>query len=184
MKNEHSCEERGAEGPRRTYLNLDETLQVLKSFEAEKVEYVLVGGVAVNLHGVIRATEDVDLFLRPTAENLERLRRALHAVYADPQIEEISTADLLGDYPAVRYYPPTGDVYFDFLTRLGEFATYEDLEFEVVERAGVKIRVATPRTLYWLKRGTIRGIDQMDAERLREHFQLAEAGERPKGRKD
>ena len=27
-------------------------------------------------------------------------------------------ADLLGEYPAIRYYPPTGDVYVDVLTRL------------------------------------------------------------------
>ena len=38
--------------------------------------------------------------------------------------DEISSADLLGEYPAVRYYPPTGDLYFDILTRLGEMSSF------------------------------------------------------------
>ena len=40
-------------------------------------------------------------------------------------IDEISTEDLLGDYPAVRYYPSEGELFLDIMTRLGEFATYE-----------------------------------------------------------
>lgn len=39
------------------------------------MEYVLVGGVAVGLHGFERATNDIDLFVRPTAENVANLRR-------------------------------------------------------------------------------------------------------------
>lgn len=158
-------------------------LRVLASLAAEGVEYVLIGGAAVNLHGVIRTTEDLDLFLRPTADNLERLKRALLAVYQDPDIAEISTEDLIGDYPAVRYYPPTGDLYFDFLTRLGEFATYEDLACEEIERQGIKIRVATPETLYWLKQGTVRAIDHLDAARLKDLFHFQPTG-KPPGRKE
>jgi hypothetical protein len=155
-------------------LELDELLRVLKALEAEEVEYVLVGGVAMNIHGILRATEDADLFIRPTEENVARLRRALHRVYADPDIDEISAADLLGDYPAVRYYPPTGTLFLDILTRLGEFASYADLEAQEMELEGIRIRVATPRTLYWLKKGTVPGIDRSDAERLRQRFGIVE----------
>src|SRR6476660_2232778 len=110
-------------------MELDEALKVLASLEKEEVDYVLVGGVAMNLHGLVRATEDLDLFIRPSAENFERLRRAMRSVYQDdPSIDEISTEDLLGDYPSVRYYPPTGEMFLDILTRLGEFATFESLE--------------------------------------------------------
>jgi hypothetical protein len=88
----------------------DEILRVLRAFEASGLEYVLIGATAMGFHGVVRATEDLDLFIRATAENVERLRAALRASYADdPSIEEISAADLLGEYPAVRYYPPSGD---------------------------------------------------------------------------
>jgi hypothetical protein len=40
-------------------------LDVLRAFGREDVDYILVGGVAVNLHGVVRATEDIDLLVRP-----------------------------------------------------------------------------------------------------------------------
>jgi hypothetical protein len=153
-------------------MELDEVMKVLAAFERERVEYVLVGGVAVNFHGLIRATEDLDVFVRPTAENVARLRDALKSVYDDPSIDEISEVDLAGDYPAVRYYPPSGDLFLDIVSRLGEFARYEDLEVQEIDSGGIKVRVATPKTLYWLKKGTVRDIDRFDAEALRQKFGL------------
>jgi hypothetical protein len=140
-------------------MDRDEILRVLRAFEESGLEYVLIGATAMGFHGLVRATEDLDLFIRATAENVERLRAALRASYAnDPHIEEISAADLLGDYPAVRYYPPSGDLYFDILTRLGEVAS-----------------VATPLALYRLKKGTVRPKDHQDAAALRERFNLKDA---------
>ena len=151
----------------------DELVRVLRAFEAEGLEYVLIGATAMGFHGVVRATEDVDLFIRATAANVGRLRAALQAAYAgDPHIEEISTSDLLGDYPAVRYYPPTGDLYFDVLTRLGEAARFETVDREVKEIDGIHVSVATPGALYRLKKDTVRAKDRQDAAALRERFNL------------
>jgi hypothetical protein len=151
----------------------DEMLRVLQAFEAEGLEYILIGAAAMGIHGLVRATEDLDLLVRATAENIERLRRALRAVYQDdPNIEQISTDDLLGEYPAVRYYPPTGDLYFDILTSLGEAARYENVEFETKEVAGRRAIVATPRALYQLKKDTARPLDRQDAAAIRERFGL------------
>jgi hypothetical protein len=52
-------------------MDLDEAKRVLGAFQAEGVEYVLVGSVAMAAQGLIRATRDIDLFVRPTAENVE-----------------------------------------------------------------------------------------------------------------
>src|SRR5260370_21305346 len=41
-----------------------------------EVEYLVVGAFAVALHGFPRYTADVDLLIRPTAENAERVVRA------------------------------------------------------------------------------------------------------------
>lgn len=153
-------------------MELDEALKVLESLEKEGVDYVLVGGFAMTIHGLVRATEDLDIFVRPTEENIEKLRRALWSLYQDPTIDEISTADLLGDYPAVRYYPPRGELFLDILTRLGEFASFDSLDAQEVESNGVRVRVASPKTLYWMKKDTVRDIDRLDAERLREIFDL------------
>ena len=103
-------------------------MRVLRAFEATGLEYVLIGAAAMGFHGLVRATEDLDLFIRATPENIEKLRSALRAAYAgDPHINEISSADLLGEYPTVRYVPPTGDLFFDVMTRLGEVATFETI---------------------------------------------------------
>jgi hypothetical protein len=153
----------------------DELIRVLRAFEANGLEYVLIGATAMGFHGVVRATEDVDLFIRATAANVERLRTALQEVYAgDPHLDEISAADLLGDYPAVRYYPPTGDLYFDVLTRLGEAARFDTVDREVKEIDGVHVSVATPAALYRLKRDTVRAKDRQDAAALRTRFNLSD----------
>jgi hypothetical protein len=153
----------------------DELLKVLRSFEEQNLEYVLIGATAMGFHGLVRATEDVDLLIRPTTENVERLRRALRVAYSgDPNVEDIREEDLLGDYPAVRYYPPSGDLFFDILTRLGDAANYEGVESEVKEVEGVRVRVATPQALYRLKKDTVRPLDRQDAAALRERFKLGD----------
>jgi hypothetical protein len=148
-------------------------MRVLREFESAGLEYVLIGAAAMGFHGVVRATQDLDLFVRPTPQNIEKLRAALRVAYqGDPSIDEISTADLLGDYPAVRYVPPTGDLYFDVITRLGEVTSFETIDVEVKEVDGTEVRVATPAALYRLKKGTVRAQDHIDAAVLRERFSL------------
>lgn len=148
-------------------------LRVLRAFEAEGLEYVLIGATAMGFHGLVRATEDVDLFIRATTDNVLRLKRAFRTVYSDdPNVDEIRAEDLLGEYPAVRYYPPSGDLYFDVMTRLGEAASFETVEAEVKEVEGIHVSVATPPALYELKKGTVRPLDRQDAEALRRRFGL------------
>lgn len=148
---------------------------MLRAFQSAGLEYVLIGAAAMGFHGLVRATEDLDLFIRATPENIEKLRVALRAAYSgDPNIEQISSADLLGEYPAVRYVPPTGDLYFDVLTRLGEIATFETIDAEVKEVNGTQVQVATPMALYRLKKGTVRSQDHADAAALRERFDFGE----------
>jgi Nucleotidyl transferase AbiEii toxin, Type IV TA system len=151
----------------------DELLRVLKAFENAGLEYVLIGATAMGFHGVVRATEDVDLFIRASEDNIERLRSALRNVYGDdPNVSEIRNEDLMGEYPAVRYYPPDGSLYLDILTRLGEAASYDTVDAEVKDIAGIRVRVATPAALYELKKGTLRPLDRQDAAALRERFDL------------
>lgn len=155
-------------------MDFDKFLEVLRALAREGVDYVLVGAVALGVHGIVRATEDVDLFIRPDGENVERLRRALRSVWDDPDIAAITAQDLAGDYPTIRYGPPGEGFVIDLLSRLGSAFAFEDLESETVPVEGVPIRVATPATLYRMKRGTVRPIDRADAAALREKFGLVE----------
>lgn len=148
--------------------------RLIRAMNDEEVEYIVFGGAALNIWGLARFTQDVDLFIAPTEQNIERLKRALHRVFDDPHIDEISAGDLLGDYPAVQYVPPEGAFHVDILTRLGEAFAYDDLEGERVEFNGVELRVATPRTLYRMKKDTLRLKDRADAEALRYAFELGD----------
>jgi hypothetical protein len=136
------------------------------------VDYVLIGGVALNLHGIVRATEDIDLFIRPDEGNVERLRQALRAVWVDPDTEQITAVDLAGEYPTVRYGPPGEEFVIDLLSRLGSVFQFDDIQAEMVEIEGVQVRLATPAMRYRMKRDTVRPIDKADAIALREKFDL------------
>jgi len=148
-------------------------LDVIRAFERARVEYILVGGVAVNLHGIVRATEDIDFFVRPEAENIERLKAALRSLWDDPEIDEIRPGDFEA-YPTLRYGPPCEELVIDILTRLGTAFRFEDIQAETLTVEGVPVRVATPRTLVRMKKGTIPPIDQADAAALTRIFRLGE----------
>ena len=155
-------------------LDLDEILTLVRAMNEKGVEYITFGAFAMWTHGIPRLTEDADFFIAPTHENVARLKSALQTVWNDPQIDEISAEDLLGDYPSVRYGPPGTSLYIDFLTRLGEAYPYDALEWQIQELEGVPIRVVTPSQLYRMKRHTVRPKDRADAEALRRRFSLPE----------
>ena len=146
---------------------------VFRALGDHRVEYAVFGAIALGLHGLARATADLDLFVRPNPANVELLKLALRAVFDDPSIGEITAEDLCGDYPAVRYIPPEG-FGFDLVTRLGDAFRYEDLDIEEREFDGVPVRVVTPRTLWRLKKDTLRPTDRFDAEVLAERFGFEE----------
>ena len=145
---------------------------LIGALEAGRVQYAIIGAVAMNLHGLVRTTEDLDLFVAPDAANIDRLRVALKDVFADPELEAITAADLLGEYPSVRYTPPEGALYIDILTRLGDAFAFGDLETTRVPFDGLTATVVTPRTLYRMKKDTTRLKDRADAEMLKQRFKL------------
>ena len=128
----------------------------------------------MNLHGLPRFTEDLDVFIEPTRENVEAVKRALRKVYDDPNIDEISADDLVGEYPAVQYVPPEGDFHVDILTRLGEAFRFDDLEPDETTLDGVRVRLVSPRTLFRMKKDTVRPKDRVDADGLRAKYGFEE----------
>jgi len=56
---------------------LNRLQDVFRSFQQHDVKYVVIGGIASVLHGVPRATFDVDILIEATPENAQRLLDAL-----------------------------------------------------------------------------------------------------------
>jgi hypothetical protein len=144
----------------------DQIIAVLRALMREGVRYKIVGAVALNLIGLPRATQDLDIFVAADEANVERLRAALRSVFDDPEIDGISASDLAGDYPAIQYIPPTGTFHIDILNRLGQAFAYEDIEVEERPFEDLRIPVATPAMLYRMKKGTVRPQDRAHADRV------------------
>ena len=54
-------------GENSSILNRD-FVEILSAFNAERVEYRLIGGYALAVHGLPRATGDIDLWVNPAPE--------------------------------------------------------------------------------------------------------------------
>ncbi len=52
--------------------------RIFEALDRHGVEYVLIGGMAVQTHGHVRTTNDADLIPDPDPANLERLAEALN----------------------------------------------------------------------------------------------------------
>jgi predicted nucleotidyltransferase len=64
---------------------------LLASLNAASIRYVVIGATAFAVHGWVRATADLDLFVDDDPANLERLRRALQEFGYD--VEDASVED-------------------------------------------------------------------------------------------
>lgn len=144
-------------------------LAVFNALQKEGVEYVLIGGFAVVLHGSPRFTEDIDLFIRISESNLKKLRDALKKVFNDQSIDEITVPEIK-QYAVIRY-GAADDFYIDIIGNLGEAFSIDDITSDEIEVHGTKVKIATLESLYKLKEKTYRAVDQSDllfiAERLR-----------------
>ncbi len=143
-------------------------LKVCNKFNYLGVEYVIGGGFAVILHGLPRLTNDIDFFVNPSEENVERIKIALTEVFNDPSIEEIKPGDLEA-YSVVRYGTPKG-FYLDFIGKVGEMFKFSDIKkgIEWIEIENIRVPVCNVETLLRLKENSLRPIDQQDVIFLRE----------------
>ena len=56
-----------------------EAAKFLALLNQYKVEYLIIGGAAVNVHGYTRATGDLDIWYNPVKENFDKLIEAIEA---------------------------------------------------------------------------------------------------------
>ena len=80
--------------------------EVLKEFQKQKVKYLIVGGIAMNLLGAMRATSDLDILVEMSNEDLKKIvRNALNRGEANlpkksvvniSQIFTVNKSDLSG----------------------------------------------------------------------------------------
>ncbi len=79
---------------------------VFRALAKYKIQYVVVGGVAVTLHGIIRATMDLDIVVDLTSENLTRFLAAMSEIHYAPRlpvpVEEFLSAEKRQEWVSER----------------------------------------------------------------------------------
>jgi len=140
--------------------------QIIRALNQHNVEYVLIGGYAVILHGLPRTTQDMDIVVKSNEENIRKFQQALKSLYDDKEIEEI-TRDELQKYAVIRYGTPE-NFYIDIMAGIGEAENFDSIESEVKEIGDISIKVATAEALYRMKQNTLRPHDKADALFLRD----------------
>ena len=138
-------------------------ISLLAAFLAAKVEYAVVGGVAVNAHGYSRATNDLDIFIRPTEENARAAFNALLALGVP--LTGLEPFDLLGDQENVRFGPEHDHI--DILASIGEMTFDKVWRNRVVTKVeGLSIPFICKADLIENKLQVGRQRDIADAEEL------------------
>jgi hypothetical protein len=153
-------------------------LDLFRALDRHHVQYLLIGGLAVSLHGVERATMDVDITVAMTPENLAALTGMAEELGLLPvlpvPLQFLQNLDVLRRWHAERHLaafalrtPELAGVTMDILL-------FPPVEFFtmlpnalVLDVAGVAVRIASIDDLIALKQAVGRPIDIADIEHLR-----------------
>lgn len=138
-------------------------VELLRAFAGRDVDFLVVGAHALAAHGHVRATKDLDVWIRPTRDNAARAYRAL-ADFGAP-LSDLEEADLAT--PGTIFQIGVAPVRIDVLTRI-DGVEFADAWVEKVETrlGGARAYVLSRRHLIMNKRASGRLQDLADVERL------------------
>lgn len=143
---------------------------IFEALAAHGVDYVLIGGLAVQTHGHTRMTNDIDLIPAPDPDNLDRLARALNALDAqvlNPGSEGIEiSASMLPRATSWQLATPHGDI--DVVHAAPGAAPYDQLKARAlkIDLGPARIQVAGLDDLVRMKLARGRRIDREDVAAL------------------
>ena len=137
-----------------------------------RVDFVVIGGIAVQAHGYIRSTRDLDLIPRPTTLNLTRLGEALADLAAEPRGRarvNVTDPRVLGRAPLVPIMTKAGPLDLLSIEHVdGAPSGYDALREGAltIDLHGMQVAVAGLSDLVRMKRAAGRDHDLADIEAL------------------
>jgi hypothetical protein len=125
----------------------DDLTKLCASLNSQGSKYIVIGGMAMNQHGMLRSTEDIDLLVESSRENQEKVRKALE-VLPDKAVREMAESDL-DSFTVVRV---ADEVVVDLMLAACGI-TYDEAvnEIEMREVGGVSIPFPSARLLLRMK---------------------------------
>lgn len=141
--------------------------KLLVRLAAAKVDFVLVGGLAVALNGYVRLTEDVDILVSTEPANLDRLIGAL-SEFGEGFGGTLTPDDFPDEPGAVRIVEESESCVIDLFTVMAGIS-YADLitDAETAAVGDRAIRYASKAVLIRLKAGSLREKDRIDVVALK-----------------
>lgn len=139
---------------------------ILRALSAHDVEYVIIGGLAVQTHGHVRTTFDIDVLPRPEPANMVRLADALNSIEArilNPGSEDLKIdAQLLPRATLWQFATRHGAI--DVVHDAPGAPPFEDLRDRALQiRLGdLQLSVAGRDDLISMKRASGRPVDLED----------------------
>jgi len=146
--------------------------RILAALGEHAVDYVIVGGLAVQTHGHVRTTFDVDVYPRPEPANLRRLADALNELEA--RTLNIGAERLVIDAAmlprATLWQFDTRHGAIDVLHDAPGAPPYDELRARAleIELDGIRLAVAGRDDLISMKRASARPVDLEDLAVLTE----------------
>lgn len=144
--------------------------QLFAVLDRHGVEYTIIGGVAVQVHGVGRTTLDLDLIPDPSPDNVRRLAAALRELDARPTDMPWAGPPTEEQLAATAIVPPLATAHGDLrvLNDVPGARTYERLRADalVLELDGISLAFASRDDLVAMKRATNRPQDRDDIAAL------------------
>jgi hypothetical protein len=138
---------------------------LLRCLVEAKVEFLIVGAHALAAHGVVRATGDLDVFVRPSTANAQRVVEALRRFGAPLATHGVSADDFVREGTVYQLGLPPRRI--DVLTRISGMR-FEDAwqDSHAAGVAGLEFRVLSRRALLANKRAAGRPKDLEDLRLL------------------
>jgi len=131
-----------------------------------KVDFLIVGAYALSVHGLVRATEDIDIFVRPSKDNAMRVVAALRAFGAPLQAHDVIAADFEKEGTVYQIGLPPRRV--DILTSISGVSYDEAIEESVEGQLGsFVVRFIGKKALLKNKKAAGRDKDLVDAKHLK-----------------
>lgn len=145
----------------------DDFLDMFRALVESGTEFVVVGAHALAVHGVPRSTGDLDVLVRPTPENAERVLAALAAFGAPVQAHGVTRADF--EAPDNVYQVGLPPRRIDLMTGLSGVGFEEAWESRVeIDIADMRIPFLGLESLRRNKQATGRNRDLLDLRLLEE----------------
>jgi predicted nucleotidyltransferase len=147
------------------------TYDVLKAFNTASVEFIIVGGYAVNFHGFRRTTGDIDLWLKPNNDNKVKIISAFRVLKIKETIlQQLSEMDFTKHLVFRDGEPPFK---IDFMTYVSGVKFDEAYKERVItELDGLSLPFIHINHLVLSKINTGRPQDTIDIEQLQKIQQL------------